>query len=208
MVVSSSCPRSFLGQLRFEPACSVASFGDRRAPLLIRWLTKAAQFEPPSRALKLTPGVEMSAENPPQLGAANVKPAPAAPPMTAADGAAGKQPVATASVPSGSRRRVVVGVVAVAGLAAALYYGVPYALLMFSTISTDDAYVNGHVTSVAARVPGQVTKVLVDDNYRVRKGSLLVQLDKEPYRIQVALKKATYQNAEANLFAAIDEVRG
>ena len=51
-------------------------------------------------------------------------------------------------------------------------------------------------------------KVFVDDNYRVRKGSLLVQLDKEPYRVQVALKKATYENAEANLLAAYDEVRG
>ena len=34
---------------------------------------------------------------------------------------------------------------------------------------------------VAPRVPGQVVRVLVDDNNRVRKGNLLVQLDKEPY---------------------------
>ena len=49
-----------------------------------------------------------------------------------------------------------------------------------NTVSTDDAYVNGHVTFVAARVAGQVTKVLVDDNNRVNQGDLLVQLDKEP----------------------------
>jgi membrane fusion protein (multidrug efflux system) len=53
-----------------------------------------------------------------------------------------------------------------------------------------------------------VTNVYVDDNYRVTKGSLLVQLDKEPYRIQAALKKANYENAEANLIAANDQVRG
>ena len=50
-----------------------------------------------------------------------------------------------------------------------------------NTVSTDDAYVNGHVTFVAPRVSGQVSRVLVDDNYRVKKGALLVQLDKEPF---------------------------
>jgi hypothetical protein len=50
---------------------------------------------------------------------------------------------------------------------------------MQNTVSTDDAYVNGHVTLVASRVSGQVSRVLVDDNDRVKKGALLVQLDKE-----------------------------
>jgi membrane fusion protein (multidrug efflux system) len=103
---------------------------------------------------------------------------------------------------------VITGAIAVATIAVAFYYGVPVVKRMLNTISTDDAYVDGHVTSVAARVPGQVMKVFVDDNYRVRKGSLLVQLDKEPYQVQLALKKATYENAEANLIAAHDEVRG
>ena len=57
-------------------------------------------------------------------------------------------------------------------------------------MSTDDAYVNGHVTFVAPRVAGQVARVLVDDNERVKKGDLLVQLDKEPFQVQVALKRA------------------
>jgi membrane fusion protein (multidrug efflux system) len=54
--------------------------------------------------------------------------------------------------------------------------------MTLNTVSTDDAYVNGHVTFVAPRVRGQVARVLVDDNYRVRKGDLLVELDKEPFR--------------------------
>ena len=58
---------------------------------------------------------------------------------------------------------------------------------MLNTISTDDAYVNGHVTFVAPRVAGQVKRVLVDDNYRVKKGQLLVQLDKEPFQVQVEI---------------------
>jgi membrane fusion protein (multidrug efflux system) len=104
-------------------------------------------------------------------------------------------------------RRITIGAIALAVCALAVY-AAPTIYRILNTISTDDAYVNGHVTSVAARVPGQVTNVYVDDNYRVSKGSLLVQLDKEPYRIQVALKKAAYENAEANLIAAYDQVRG
>jgi membrane fusion protein (multidrug efflux system) len=74
--------------------------------------------------------------------------------------------------------------------------------------STDDAYVNSHVTFVAPRVAGQVAKVLVDDNNRVRKGDTLVVLDKEPYQVQVALKQAALQTAQADLAAAQANVRG
>ncbi len=112
------------------------------------------------------------------------------------------------TVPRSAARRFITWVVAVVVVVLALLYGVPTIIQMLNTISTDDAYVNGHVTSVAARVPGQVKKVLVDDNYRVKKGALLVQLDKEPYQVQVALKKAAYENSQANLLVAEDQVRG
>ena len=79
---------------------------------------------------------------------------------------------------------------------------------MLNTISTDDAYVNSHVTYVAPRVAGQVSRVLADDNDRVKKGDLLVELDKEPYQVQVDLKKAAVVNAEADLVAARAQVRG
>ena len=68
---------------------------------------------------------------------------------------------------------------------------------MLNTVSTDDAYVNGYVTR-GPRVPGQVSRVLVDDNYRVKKGDLLVQLDREPYQVQVELKRAAVVGAEAD----------
>jgi membrane fusion protein (multidrug efflux system) len=77
-----------------------------------------------------------------------------------------------------------------------------------NTESTDDAYVNGHLTFVAPRVSGQVMKVLVNDNVRVNKGDLLVQLDKEPFEVQVSLKRAAVQVAAANLTAAESRARG
>ena len=94
------------------------------------------------------------------------------------------------------------------GLAAGGYFLIPYVETMLNTVSTDDAYVNGHVTLVAPRVAGLVSRVLVDDNYRVRKGDLLVQLDKEPYQVQVDIKKAAVVNAEADLEVARSQVRG
>jgi membrane fusion protein, multidrug efflux system len=106
------------------------------------------------------------------------------------------------------RRRIVIGAAGLLVLAAALWFGIPWVQLTLNTVSTDDAYVNGHVTFVAARVKGQVSRVLVDDNYRVRKGDLLVQLDKEPFQIAVAIKKAAVDTATADLQVAKSNVRG
>ena len=44
---------------------------------------------------------------------------------------------------------------------------IPKAFHAWHTVSTDDAYVNSHVTLVAPRVSGQVARVLVDDNINV-----------------------------------------
>jgi membrane fusion protein (multidrug efflux system) len=97
---------------------------------------------------------------------------------------------------------------ALAGLALGGYTLAPTVKVMMETVSTDDAYVNGHVTYVASRVSGQVSRVLIDDNDRVRKGDLLVQLDREPYQVQVDLKKAAVANAEVAVDAARAQVRG
>jgi membrane fusion protein (multidrug efflux system) len=97
--------------------------------------------------------------------------------------------------------------VAVVVVAAAGYYLAPTIKTAFNTVSTDDAYVNGHVTFVAPRVAGHVTTVLVDNNQRVKIGDLLVQLDKEPYQVQVAIRQAAVEAAETDLAAARAQVR-
>jgi membrane fusion protein, multidrug efflux system len=104
-------------------------------------------------------------------------------------------------------RKLLVGVLGVVVIAIVLF-GVPWIRSVLSTVSTDDAYVNGHVTFVAPRVRGQVSRVLVDDNNRVRKGDLLVELDKEPFRDAVAVKKAAVDTAAADLQAASATARG
>ncbi len=124
---------------------------------------------------------------------------------------------ARSDVPSGAKaptnpkasrgRRSLLAAAAVVLLAVILVFGIPWIKETLNTVSTDDAYVNGHVTFVAARVPGQVSKVLVDDNNTVHKGDLLVQLDKEPYETAVAVKQAAVDIAKANLDVAEASVR-
>jgi membrane fusion protein (multidrug efflux system) len=115
-------------------------------------------------------------------------------------------PKPTARPAPGRRRWLIVLGILVAALL--LFVGIPRLLHALNTVSTDDAYVNGYVTFVASRVSGQVARVLVDDNYRVKKGDVLVELDPEPYQVQVAIKQAIVDTAQANLVVAQASVRG
>lgn len=93
-------------------------------------------------------------------------------------------------------------------MAAGAYVLVPFVLTSLNTVSTDDAYVNGHVTFIAPRVAGHVTTVLVDNNQRVKAGDLLAQLDKEPFQVQVDIKKTAVVAAKRELATAMAQARG
>lgn len=62
-------------------------------------------------------------------------------------------------------------------------------------ISTDDAYVTGHIHPINARISGTVTKVMVNDNEIVSEGKLLVKLDPHDYEV-------AFQQAQAAMEAA------
>jgi membrane fusion protein, multidrug efflux system len=113
----------------------------------------------------------------------------------------------TAVVPPRKRRRWLLPVVVLL-VVIALVLGIPKVLHALNTVSTDDAYVNSYVTFVAPRVSGQVARVLVEDNNRVKKGDVLVELDAEPYRVQVAIKQAAVDSAQAELVVAEATARG
>jgi membrane fusion protein (multidrug efflux system) len=132
----------------------------------------------------------------------NADPAPAPQNSAGAKAVSPEEPKAT------GRRKALLGALGLLILAGALWFGIPWVQTTLNTVSTDDAYVNDHVTFVAARVKGQVSRVLVDDNNRVRKGDLLVQLDKEPFQIAVAIKKAAVDTATADLQVTKSKVRG
>ncbi len=119
-----------------------------------------------------------------------------------------REPIAPSVDRSKRKKKLLMGVIGALVLAAAAAFGIPFIRQTLNTVSTDDAYVNGHVTFVAPRVGGQISRVLVDDNNRVRKGELIADLDKEPYQVAVSEKKAAVDTATADLQAAIAKVRG
>ena len=133
-------------------------------------------------------------------GPTNTETPASAPP--AAPAAHGEGPGAVATQPARSGSRWWIWVVGVVLLAAGAVIGVPWVIRAWNTVSTDDAYVNGHVTFVAPRVSGQVASVLVDDNNRVKKGELLVQLDKEPFQVLVNIAQSAVTAAQSDLVAA------
>ena len=64
-------------------------------------------------------------------------------------------------------------------------------------MSTDDAFIEGHVVPISPKVSAHVTKVPVDDNQEVKTGDLLIELDPNDYRVRDQMAKAELQAAEA-----------
>jgi membrane fusion protein (multidrug efflux system) len=147
----------------------------------------------PKPAASEPPSPPQAAPPPPQTAPPPPHAAPATPPAPPA-----APPAPTKHAGSGLIRRNIIIIIAVIGLILA----VPSILRAFHTVSTDDAYVNSYVTFVAPRVSGQVLTVLVDDNNRVKKGDVIVQLDPEPYQVEVAIMQAALDSARANLVEA------
>lgn len=68
---------------------------------------------------------------------------------------------------------------------------------------TDDAYVGGDVTLIAAKVPGYVAEVLVTDNQQVHAGDLLARIDDRDYRAALAKAEGAVASQQA-LLANLD----
>ena len=107
------------------------------------------------------------------------------------------------SGPSG--RRIVVVVAALAALGAIGWGGTAW-YASFTRISTDDAYVEGTITPVSAKVGGHVVEMLVRDNQAVKRGDLLVRVDPRDYQARMEQTRAAVAMAQANIRAARSEV--
>ena len=95
-----------------------------------------------------------------------------------------------------SRRRIVLLAVAIGLFGAAIYFGIPAIVRYFRFESTDDAFINGHVTYISSRVAGRVTAVLVENNQYVEAGQVLARIDREPFQIVVDQKRAALAQAK------------
>lgn len=96
---------------------------------------------------------------------------------------------------SGGKRRLVIVLILGTLLVLGLLFGVPWYLHGRNFESTDDAFVEGHVVRVDPKVAAYVKAVHFDDNFQVKAGDLLVELD--PRDFDVALDRAKTQLAQA-----------
>lgn len=82
-------------------------------------------------------------------------------------------------------------IVVSAVLLIAIIGGIAYWLHARHYVSTDDAYIDGHVTQISPQIPARVLKLHIADNQFVQQGDLLIELDPTDY--QVALEQAKAQ---------------
>jgi len=75
-------------------------------------------------------------------------------------------------------------------LAVLLFFGLNYLVSSYTSESTDDAFVAGHIISIAPRISGQVSAVHVLDNEFVHSNQLLVELDPSDYNATLGQKQA------------------
>lgn len=72
--------------------------------------------------------------------------------------------------------------------------------------STDDAQIDGHINAISARINGQVTEVLVEDEQIVRKGEVLLKIDPRDFEVAVAKAEADLADAKAALESSRTDV--
>src|ERR1700733_12272285 len=88
-------------------------------------------------------------------------------------------------------------------LAILLYFGLALLANTLTHESTDDAFIAGHIASIAPRISGQVSAIHVLDNQLVRSNDLLVEIDPADYVTTLSQKQAAQRSEESNFKAAV-----
>jgi membrane fusion protein (multidrug efflux system) len=92
-----------------------------------------------------------------------------------------------------------VGIVLVPVLAVAGLYFFAQAM---SYESTDDAFIDAHTVNVAPKIAGRIEQVFIDDNWRVKKGDPIVEIDPRDYDAQLRQKQAALDSTKAQANSA------
>jgi len=90
-------------------------------------------------------------------------------------------------------------VTGVATLAAVVATGVYYTTMVAPYESTDDAFIETHVSPVAPQVAGRVAELRVKDNQAVKPGDVLVQIDPSDFQTKLDQERAGLAAAQSRL---------
>lgn len=104
--------------------------------------------------------------------------------------------------PKRRRARIIVPIALVVLLVAG-YFLVRY---FGSYENTDDAQIDGHLNAISARISGQVSEVLVEDQQTVKKGDVLVKIDPRDFEVALAKAEADLADAKASLESSRTDV--
>ena len=109
-------------------------------------------------------------------------------------------PDAPSAPPAGAKgklRRLLLAGAAVAVLSGAGWFGWDYWTVGRFEISTDDAYVKADNTTIAPKVSGYLSDVLVGDNEKVHAGQMLARIDDRDFKVALDQAKADVAAADA-----------
>jgi len=95
---------------------------------------------------------------------------------------------------SRTKKRIVFLIAALVLCVAAVVY---YFLFIAPFESTDDAFIEGHVTQVAPQVAGRVARLLVNDNQFVPVGAVLVEIEPSDYEAKLQQERANLASARS-----------
>ena len=96
-------------------------------------------------------------------------------------------------------RKLLLAGAAVAALSGAVWYGWDYWTVGRFLVSTDDAYVKADNTTIAPKVSGYLTDVLVGDNERINAGQVLARIDDRDFKVALDQAQADVAAAQATL---------
>lgn len=94
---------------------------------------------------------------------------------------------------------IILGIIIVIG-AITLFFYLRYKA---THITTDDAYIDGRIHTIASRIKGNIKTVYVKDNQPVKKGDMLIEIDPADYEVNVE-EASSGVNAEKAKLAEVE----
>jgi membrane fusion protein, multidrug efflux system len=96
------------------------------------------------------------------------------------------------------------GIAGLVVLAVVIFY---YFLFIAPYESTDDAFIDGYVTLISSRVPGQITRLVITDNQEVKEGDVLVEIDPRDYEASLSQARADLAAAHSQFEQSLAQVK-